>query len=115
VVTDTRASFATSISRTFTTINDPTRNVSDASWKWGGNQKSSELDLSEAGAEMMRIADLWEVVAERFARAADSDDAAAHLASAIEPLGEIADIEQSIWEDLADLVSKSPLMGRVNP
>jgi hypothetical protein len=66
---------------------------------------TSEPGLSEAGAELKRIADLWEVVAGRFARAADSDDAAAHLASAIAPLGEIAHMEQSIWEDLADLVS----------
>jgi hypothetical protein len=62
---------------------------------------TNEPRLSELAPELDAIGDRWEGVATAFARAAESADPAAQLDAAVEPMAEIAELEQAFWSTLA--------------
>ena len=64
---------------------------------------TAEPRLLAPAAELASIGDMWEHVAEGFASAAEADDPTPLLDSVTEPLAEIADREQRVWEDLRGL------------
>ena len=64
---------------------------------------TDEPRLAGPAAELTSIGDLWEQVAKGFANAAEADEPALLLGSVTEPLAEIADREQRVWEDLRSL------------
>lgn len=64
---------------------------------------TAEPRLAGPAAELAAIGDLWEQVAQGFAHAAETDEPAMALDSVTEPLADIADREQEVWEDLRSL------------
>ncbi len=61
--------------------------------------------LAEIGRELHAVGDTWQAVAQIFKRGSELDDPASILPETTEPLLEIADAEESIWNELRDLAS----------
>jgi len=63
-----------------------------------------EPRLDALAPELTAIGDRWETVAATFADAAEADDPVARLGGVIDPLVEIAELEQEFWGALATTV-----------
>ncbi|HUS85195.1 MAG TPA: BtrH N-terminal domain-containing protein [Anaerolineales bacterium] len=63
-----------------------------------------EDELSEIGEDLRSIGDKWQMVAEIFRSASESENPAARLPDTTEPMVDIADREELVWRRLSELV-----------